>query len=747
LRKSFAGGLEDCRSSKGYQSRVWTDTLLGAWVETSFMIHDSQAKPVRYARALAEIFSPWAIWGALTVALGIAYFLAAELSLALILETDGVAVFWPAAGIAAGALISIGSAARFPVIVGVMAANILANLLGDRNIWSSIVFAACNAGEAVLVAGLIERFFGSPFSLDRLHRVLGLFVGAIVGTAVSGIGGTLGYVLFHSSTTSALTIWYHWFSSDAIGIITVAPLLIALGSALRGLPPREGFLEGACALVLVTTFSALFLYLPSVPWADNVIIALMFPVFLWIGARYGPILTAVAISISSFAILWAATFGIGIFDSSVLLLVDRVRSAQVDIMIFSFSGLILAALFSERRQHEAKLEESEEQLRDALSTAERADRAKSSFLAAASHDLRQPLQTLKFLQGALQRQPQNSEAQAALIGIDRSLKSMDGMLSALLDINRLETGALRASMSDFEVKDIFDSVAADFADLINEKGLKWRLVKSAVTIHSDRRLLEVMIRNLVSNAVRFTDQGKVLLGCRRARDKVRIEVWDSGVGIMGDQIPLIFEEYYQAAEGARLAGFGLGLAIVQRVGKILNHRIDVHSTPGKGSGFFIEVPLGREQANVTHRFKMTRGQIVGPLPRTILIIEDEGFVRTGLELLFSSEGIACVSVATGNEALALVTEKGLRPDLVVSDYNLPGMNGVESIEILRAAVAWKIPAIVLTGEIRSDVIEAIAQHDLSIATKPIEADELLQLVQGLHANASERAAFGQRAPA
>jgi signal transduction histidine kinase/ActR/RegA family two-component response regulator len=709
------------------------------------MIHDSQAKPVHYARALAEVFSPWAIWGALTVALGIAYFLAARLSLALLLETDGVAVFWPAAGIAAGAVISIGSAARFPVIVGTMAATILANVLGDRNIWSSIVFAACNAGEAVLVAGLIQRFFGLPFSLDRVHRVLGLFAAAIVGPAVSGIGGTLGYMLFHSSTTSALTIWYHWFTSDAIGIITVAPPLIALGSVLRGLPPRKAVLEDAWALVSVTAFSALFLYLPSEPWANNLIIALIIPVFLWIGARCGPILTAVATSITSFTILWAATFGIGIFDS--LLLVDRVRSAQVDIMIFSFSGLILAALFSERSQYEAKLEESEEQLRDALSAAERADRAKSSFLAAASHDLRQPLQTLKFLQGALERQPQNSEAQAALIGIDRSLKSMDGMLSALLDINRLETGSLRASMSDFEVKDIFDSVAADFAELINEKGLKLRLVQTAVTIHSDRRLLEVMIRNLVSNAVRFTDQGRVLLGCRRARDKVRIEVWDSGVGIMGDQIPLIFEEYYQVEEGVRLGGIGLGLAIVQRVGKILNHRIDVHSTPGKGSGFFIEVPLGREQANATHRFKTTRDQIVGPLPRTILVIEDEGFVRTGLELLFSSEGITCVCVATGDEALALVTEKGMRPDLVVSDYNLPGMNGVESIEILRAAVAWKIPAIVLTGEIRSDVIEAIAQHDLSIAIKPIEADELLRLVRGLHANASERAAFGQRAPA
>ncbi len=188
----------------------------------------------------------------------------------------------------------------------------------------------------------------------------------------------------------------------------------------------------------------------------------------------------------------------------------------------------------------------------------------------------------------------------------------------------------------------------------------------------------------------------------------------------------------------------MGLAIVQRVGKILNHRIEVRSTPGRGSGFFIEVPLGREQPDVTRRFKTTQDQIVGPLPGAILVIDDESFVRKSFEAFFSSEGVTCVCVATGNEALAVVIEKGMRPDVVISDYNLPGMNGVESIEIVRAAVGWKIPAIVLTGEIRSDVIETIARHDLSIGIKPIDVDKLLQLVRGLHASASERAASGPR---
>jgi signal transduction histidine kinase/CheY-like chemotaxis protein len=686
-----------------------------------------EGETARYAAGL-----PWVVSTAFAIALGIGYFLAARLSLALILEPDGVAVFWPSAGIAAGALISIGPTARLPVVVGTMAATIVANLLGDRNLWASIIFAVCNAGEAVLVAALLERFLGVPFRLDRVRRVLGLFAAAIVGSAISGIGGALGYLLFHSSTASVLTIWQHWFASDAIGMISIAPLLIGMGSAAREPPAPMELLEGGLALALVSVFGGLFVYLPSEPWAEELTIALTLPVFLWIAARFGAIFTAAATSITSSVIVWAATFGVGIFSNPIVLIPDRVRSAQVEILIFSFCGLVLAALFSERRQHEVKLEESEARLNDALKAAERADHAKSSFLAAASHDLRQPLQTLKLLRGTLERQPQNSEARTALVGMDRSLKTMHGMLSALLDIDRLEKGMLRPLMSDFEVGEIFASIATDFSGPAKEKGLKWRLVRSAVTIHSDRRLLEVMIRNLVSNAIRFTDRGKVLLGCRRSHDKIRIEVWDSGVGIRGDQISLIFEEYYQVEKAAGQGGFGLGLAIVQRVGKILDYRIDVRSTPGKGSGFSIEVPVAQGSAGMTNERSMIRDEYVAPLPGMILVIEDEGFVRTGLEALFSSEGISCVSVSSGRDALTAVLKKGVHPDLIVSDYNLPGLNGVESIERLRGAMARNVPAIVLTGEIRSQAIEAIARHDVAVAIKPIEADDLLQLARRLH---------------
>jgi integral membrane sensor domain MASE1 len=164
----------------------------------------------------------------LTVGVAVAYFVAARLSLALLEPIDGVAVFWPAAGVASGILIALGSATRWTVVVGVVAATIAANLLGDRNIWNSVSSAVANAGEAVIVAGLIHRFCGSPFELNELQRVLALFAATVVGTSLSGIAGTVGFVLFQGSAASPLVIWLHWLSSDALGIISVAPLAIGL---------------------------------------------------------------------------------------------------------------------------------------------------------------------------------------------------------------------------------------------------------------------------------------------------------------------------------------------------------------------------------------------------------------------------------------------------------------------------------------------------------------------------------------
>jgi PAS domain S-box-containing protein len=809
-------------------------------------VNEASILPVRQSAGAAT----WGFSAAGAVAMATAYFLAAKLSLALLEEADGVAVFWPAAGIASGVLIGFGSVARWPVVAGVMAATIAANLLGDRGIWGSIFFAVANAGEATVVAGLIQRFYSPPFELNGLRQVLGLFASTIGATIASGIVGTFGFVFFHASTASVSTIWFHWFASDALGTITIAPLIIGFASLLREFPPRRDIAEGMLALAVVTALCSSLILMPNRTWTLELAIAALCPLIVWIAARLPPFFTAAATFICAITIVWTTTFGIGVFGDPRLSMDQRILYAQATILAISFGALIIAALFSERRLHEIALLEREARLQDALraggvlafdwelpadevrhsqnatqtlgiesnqvlssaewleqihpddrpgvmaclhgvrpdnpsysttfrymrqdgdrevwleqiasaefdsagqlkrvqglttditerkrseqeisraqKSAELANQAKSGFLAAASHDLRQPLQTLRFLQGALEQHHPDGEGRKLLEAIGRSLDTISSMLSSLLDVNRLESGKLRPIKSDLTINEVFDSVATDFLRPVEERGLKLRVVRSGLMVYSDKRMLEEMIRNLLSNSVRYTDQGKLLLGCRRAGNKIRIEMWDSGIGIAGDQLPRIFDEYYQGAEAAERGGFGLGLAIVRRLGEVLDHGIDVRSAPGRGTCVSIEVPLGQTRVNNEPAQDQVSESI--SFAGTVLVIEDETSVRSALNRLLKLRGIGSSMVATGNDALTLVTQ-GMRPDLVLSDYNLRGsMNGVETIKALRSALAWNVPGIVMTGDIQSKTIEAIAAQDVSVVIKPFPAEELLQLMTRL----------------
>ena len=325
-----------------------------------------QQQVERQPAAFAEPTRRWVNAIGLAVVVGLAYFLAARLSLALLTKPDGVAVFWPAAGVAAGVLIALGPGARLPVAAGAMAATIVANLLGDRTIWSAIVFALCNAGEALLTAGIIEFYFGSSFTLGRLRHVLGLLGAAVVGTAVSGIGGTAGYVLFHSSTAPILTIWQHWFASDVLGIVTVAPLIIEFASAVRQPPSRRELVEGVAALVALVILSGFVIFLPQRLWGTVVPIALVFPMLLWLAARCRPVFAAAAAFISALTIVLTATFGIGIFGDASFPVTERILGAQAGILAVSLCALVLAALFAERRLHETVLMASGTRLQEAL---------------------------------------------------------------------------------------------------------------------------------------------------------------------------------------------------------------------------------------------------------------------------------------------------------------------------------------------------------------------------------------------
>jgi two-component system, chemotaxis family, CheB/CheR fusion protein len=396
--------------------------------------------------------------------------------------------------------------------------------------------------------------------------------------------------------------------------------------------------------------------------------------------------------------------------------------------LFGQGKILLAIDDITERKHAA------EALQAAKRQAEQANLGKSRFLAAASHDLRQPLQTLSLLQELLARKVKDADASKLVVRLEETLGAMSGMLDTLLDINQLEAGIVRPAALTFPVKDVLERLKTEFAYHAEARSLGWHVVLCGLFVHSDPRLLEQMIRNLLSNAVKYTERGKVLLGCRRRGDKLRIEVWDTGPGIPEGQLEAIFEEFHQLDNSARerSRGVGLGLAIVQRLGGLLGHAIDVRSRPGKGSAFAVEVPLGQEAAAQPPVQRHHEPEEGARRSGTILVVEDDPEVREMLQFLLEDEGYDAMLAGDGGQALDLAARGAARPDLVVADYNLPnGLNGLQVVAKLREMHDREIPVIILTGDISTDIMPEIARRGCAQLNKPVRLRELTRLIQQL----------------
>jgi PAS domain S-box-containing protein len=329
-------------------------------------MQNSQQRRWWYSNSLP---AAWVRSIVLGLSVGLAFFLGAHLGLALLTQPDGVAVFWPASGIAAGSLIALGPGARWPGAIGIMGATVAANLMGDRNLAATAVFSLCNAGEAILIAGLVAHHFGPKFSLDRVGNVLGLLATTAVGAAVSGVGGTLGFMLFHNSGTPFLTTWWNWFASAALGVIAVAPLLIGLGGS-HARPTKFEAAEGLLLLAVIVLISTVSFAWPGSHHSFPILpSALVVPLVLCLAARCRPLFAAAAACIIALAIVCIVTFEIGRFGDPAIPLVNRVDAAQAALLALCGCILILSSLFAERRHHVHSLESSNRRLQLALDSA------------------------------------------------------------------------------------------------------------------------------------------------------------------------------------------------------------------------------------------------------------------------------------------------------------------------------------------------------------------------------------------
>lgn len=298
----------------------------------------------------------------LFVVVGVAYFLAARFGVALGVN-QGVPIFWPAAGVAVGAFITLGPNARLPVAAGMVVATVASGILVGRSISLTITFAFINTGEALLTAWLIERWFGRPFTLDTVRQVLGFTVASAVSEAIAA-GGAGTVVHFLQPTTSSAFAWRLWFASCSLGIFTVAPLIIGLGEIVRQQPPRRELIEGTVGLATLAALSVFVISLPQSPWATALPVVLVLPVLLWIAVRCPPAFAAAAMFIVALAVFLSATFDVGSFadanDS------DRTLATQTLVLAAALLALVLAALFAERRRSEAALKQGRERLTDAM---------------------------------------------------------------------------------------------------------------------------------------------------------------------------------------------------------------------------------------------------------------------------------------------------------------------------------------------------------------------------------------------
>jgi Na+/proline symporter/signal transduction histidine kinase/CheY-like chemotaxis protein len=385
------------------------------------------------------------------------------------------------------------------------------------------------------------------------------------------------------------------------------------------------------------------------------------------------------------------------------------------------------------RERTRELTRLNTELEQAKAEADDANVSKTRFVAAASHDILQPLNAARLYVTSLIERQRAGEDASLVQNIDASLEAVEEIFAALLDISRLDTGAMKPEMSDFRIDELLQRLDVEFAPLAREKGLKLRFMPCSLTVRSDRRLLRRLLQNFVSNAIKYTPSGCVLVGCRRRGDKLRIDVYDTGIGIPHSKRRAVFKEFHRLDQGARVArGVGLGLSIVERVARVLECEVALKSVVGRGSRFSVEAPLGTAAAAATAARAVARPH-AGRLNGTIaLCIDNDRSILDGMEKLLGGWGCRVLTAADLTEALAAIDASGLEPDGLLVDYHLDGGNGIGAIAELRRRLGRQLgrdlPAILITADRSAHVRDEAQAEGVHLLHKPIKPASLRAII-------------------
>jgi signal transduction histidine kinase len=647
----------------------------------------------------------------------------------------GNLTFWPPSGIVVAAVLLFG----WSMLPGAAIGSVFVNISLGFSFLTGLGVGGGDLCESIFSVWLLTRFLDFHKELDRPRDIISLIlVAGLLSPAINGAWGAL--ILTPEDLTdyiSTTNVWRLYLIGGLTGVLLLTPPIL-LGATVRRISlSRLRWLELA-ALTTSMTFVCLLVFGVSdyVAKGNYPLVLAVFPFVMWAGLRFGQWGATFSTTIIASLAIWAAKHGDGPLALSTM--ANSLIGWGIYVALLALTGLLIATTSSaqKRAQQELRLAHSEliaqkNLLQDMNASLKNMYAVKTRFLAAASHDLRQPIQAAALFIDNLTRSSLSPNQQSSVNYLSHSIESIRELLDSLLDISKLDAGTFQARRDHFGVHGLFTRLEAEFAvqALAQNLALSFRFPKEDVVIASDANLVMMVMRNLLSNALKYTLRGGVLVGIRQRGSEVVLQVWDSGIGIEPDQIDRIYDEFYQIHNPSRdrSQGLGLGLSIAQRAANLINAPLECRSRIGLGSLFCLTLAREIHARVPTIPISSRIPEVARLSGKRVVVVEDDVLAAHSLILWLQEHGCYVRHFATAEDALP--HPDLMQAEIVISDYRLPcELDGLTFLERVRAQAGHPIRGIILTGDTSPEFIAKTRQSDFEVIFKPVHPEDFIRVL-------------------